>query len=338
MRRVMRSMLAIGLCALLATPQVIAQPTDEPTAEQPAPPAPLAESLTGMAKAEYEAGRILYQDGDYGGAKLKFERAYELSKDARLLWNMAAADKNLRHYASVLRLLQRYQSEGGDALTEQDRQDARALIETVQAFVATLTVNVSQPGAEIRIDDQKVGESPLGEPLLVDMGPRRIRVSKTGYRVFEETRKLAGGEATTVDVELSAEVHEGRLRVVAGVGDTIRVDGKVVGRGQWEGKLPSGAHTLSVSASGKRTYQTDVVIADDQLVTQRVTLEREVAAADAMRDRDSGPPWGWIAAGAALAAGIGVGAYFLFRDEGETRQAGAIPGTIPPGSVQLGVW
>jgi hypothetical protein len=36
---------------------------------------PLAETLTGAAKSEYEAGRLLYADGDYAGAALKFQRA-----------------------------------------------------------------------------------------------------------------------------------------------------------------------------------------------------------------------------------------------------------------------
>ena len=325
------------LAVSLAAPVGFAQPGDAPPAEsaENAPPAPLSESLTGMAKAEYEAGRILYQDGDYAGAKLKFERAFELGKDARLLWNMAAAEKNLRRYASVLRLLERYLAEGGNVLTEQDRQDAEAVIETVKAFVVKLQVNVNQPGAEIRVDGERVGESPLEKPVLVDMGSRKISVEKAGYRSFAETRKLPGGEEVTIDVKLTEDVHEGRLRVLAGAGDVIRIDGKQVGRGSWEGKLPSGAHTLSVSAPGKRAYQTDVVIQDGQLVSQRVSLDPLSTPADARSDRDSGPPWAWIGAGAALAAGIGIGAYFLFRKD-DAEAARTIPGTIPPGSVSLG--
>ena len=37
----------------------------------PSPPAvapPLADALTGPAKAEYEAGKLLYRDGDFAGA------------------------------------------------------------------------------------------------------------------------------------------------------------------------------------------------------------------------------------------------------------------------------
>ena len=50
---------------------------------------PLSQSLTGDARAEYESAKLLFEDGDPAGALTKFKRAYEISKDARLLWNVA---------------------------------------------------------------------------------------------------------------------------------------------------------------------------------------------------------------------------------------------------------
>src|SRR6185503_13375936 len=43
----------------------------------PAPPAtpPLSEALTGQAQADYQAARLLYGDGDFAGASLKFKQA-----------------------------------------------------------------------------------------------------------------------------------------------------------------------------------------------------------------------------------------------------------------------
>lgn len=338
-RRLLAIVLAVA-CALGVTLPSSAQPQADPDTEPPAasgPPPPLSETLTGTAKEEYEAGRLLYQDGDYAGARLKFERAYELGKDPRLLWNMAAAAKNLRQYASVLRLLDRYLAEGGDKLTPTDRSDAQSVIDTVRSFVTKLTIAVNEPGAEIRVDDQTVGTSPLSEPVLVDMGTRKIEVRKAGFASYVENKKIPGGQELTVEVDLSPQKDEGKLRVIAGPADTIRIDGKVVGKGQWQGALPAGPHTLTVSAPGKRTFQTDVVVSADQTRTERVQLESEAVAADPTRDREAGPPWAWIGLGAAIAVGIGVGAVLLLRDD-EAEPARAIPGTIPPGSVQLGFW
>ena len=135
-------------------PSGTVRPAAPSAATPPAPPAPLppfkkplAETLTGMARAEYEAGRLLYADGDYAGAALKFQLAYEQSKDPRLLWNMAACEKNLRHYAKVVELVERYIAEGGTRLKPEDRAEADALLGTVRAFISTVTLDVQPEGA-----------------------------------------------------------------------------------------------------------------------------------------------------------------------------------------------
>jgi hypothetical protein len=301
-------------------------------AAAPAAPAepfkkPLAETLTGMAKAEYEAGRLLYGDGDYAGAALKFQRAYEESKDPRLLWNTAAAEKNLRHYAKVVELVERYVAEGGTRLKPEDRAEADALLATVRAFISTVTLDVQPEGATVFIDDVAVGVSPMRAPILVDMGERRIRVSKAGFQDFNATQSLQGGAPFSLMVALQPAVHQGRLRVVASPGETISVDGKPVGTGEWEGVLPSGIHSVTVTAAGKRTYQSDVAVTDDQTQSIRVALESE-APANAASDK-GGMTWLWIAGGAVLATGLGVGAYFAFKPDDKD----PIPGTL--GTVEL---
>jgi hypothetical protein len=311
-------------------------PAASPTPPATTPPAaapqgpfkkPLAETLTGTAKSEYDAGRLLYADGDYAGASLKFQRAYEESKDPRLLWNTAAAEKNLRHYSKVVELVERYVAEGGSRLKPEDITEADALLATVRAFISTVTLDVQPEGADVFVDDVKVGVSPLAKPVLIDMGERRIRVSKEGFQDFTTTQSLQGGAPFSLMVALQPVVHQGRLRIVASPGETILVDGKQVGSGEWEGVLPSGIHSVSVSAAGKRTYQSDVAVQDNQTASVRVTLESATPAA-AKEDKGS-MTWLWIAGGAVLATGLGVGAYFVFKPEDEE----PVPGTL--GTVEL---
>jgi hypothetical protein len=326
------------LSATLVAPSVLAQapgaaPSAAPAPSAPAPAAappepfkkPLAETLTGMARAEYEAGRLLYGDGDYAGAALKFQRAYEESKDPRLLWNMAAAEKNLRRYAKVVELVERYVAEGGTRLKPEDRVEAEALLTTVRAFISTVTLDVQPEGAAIFVDDVQVGVSPMRAPILVDMGEHRIRVSKAGFQDFNATQSLQGGAPFSLMVALQPALHQGRLRIVASPGETISVDGKQVGTGEWEGVLPSGIHSVTVTAAGKRTYQSDVAVQDDQTQSLRVALEAEGPAAGS--DKGGGMTWLWIAGGAVLATGLGVGAYFAFRPDDKEPVQGTL-GTV----------
>jgi hypothetical protein len=318
------------------TPGAAAPPAAAPPAAAPpaaAPPAAalppfkksLADTLTGAAKAEYEAGRLLYGDGDYAGAALKFQRAYDESKDPRLLWNTAAAEKNLRHYSKVVELVERYVAEGGTRLKPEDRAEADALLATVRAFICTVSLDVQPEGAAVFVDDVQVGVSPMRAPVLVDMGEHRIRVSKEGFQDFNATQSLQGGAPFSLMVALQAAVHQGRLRVVAGPGEAISVDGKPVGSGEWEGVLPSGIHTVTVTGAGKRTYQSDVAIQDDQAQSLRVALETDSPAAGG---KDKGAmTWLWIAGGAVLATGLGVGAYFAFKPDDKDPVQGTL-GTV----------
>ena len=307
-----------------------AAPAPAPAAPAPSEPlAPfkksLADTLTGAAKAEYEAGRLLYGDGDYAGAALKFQRAYDESKDPRLLWNTAAAEKNLRHYSKVVELVERYVAEAGTRLKAEDRAEADALLTTVRAFISTVTLDVQPEGAAVFVDDVQVGVSPMRAPVLVDMGEHRIRVSKVGFQDFNATQSLQGGAPFSLMVALQPAVHQGRLRVVASPGETISVDGKQVGTGEWEGVLPSGIHNVTVTAAGKRTYQSDVAIQDDQSQSLRVALEADTPAG---ADKDKGGmTWLWIAGGAVLATGLGVGAYFAFRPDDKDPVQGTL-GTV----------
>jgi hypothetical protein len=254
-------------------------PTAPATPPPPPGPKSLSDTLSGGAKADYEAARLLYGDGDHAGALVKFQSAFDQSKDSRLLWNMAACEKNLRHYAKVMALVDRYLKEGGALLTEQDRRDAKDLLGAIESFTAALTLDVSEAGAEVSIDDEVVGTTPLGKPTIVDLGVRRIKIKKEGFREATLSVPIGGSKEVTQNVKLEREVHEGKLTVHSAPDAVISLDGKDVGTGSFDGTVPSGGHTLRVTAPSMRPYQTEVVIADNETRTVDVALESVQAAA-----------------------------------------------------------
>src|SRR5579862_8187589 len=113
-----RPFVASLLVVLLADSAILPRPAVAGPSPAPAPSAPttptaagpatLSDSLSGQAKDDYESGRILFENGDNAGALVKFQHAFDLSSDSRLLWDMGACEKNLRHYVHVLRLVERY--------------------------------------------------------------------------------------------------------------------------------------------------------------------------------------------------------------------------------------
>lgn len=279
-----------------------AAPSDEPTS--------LSEVLTGEAKTHYDIARILYRDGDHGGALSKFRRAYDVSHDVRLLWNMAACEKNLRHYVKVLGLVEQYVKDG--QLDAPDLERALTFATAVRALVGELTVRADEADASVTVDDEPVGTTPLAPPLLLDMGRRRVRATKKGFRPFERTVEMEGGTKQDLAIVLEREV--GRVVIRARATDGIRVDDTLLGQGSWAGALPAGPHVVVVSTASGKSRRAELTLADRE--TRELTIEIE---------SDGGVPrWVWWASGGALLAGAAVGGYFLLRPS----RADAPSGTI----------
>lgn len=167
-----------------------------------AAPASLAHSLSPQSKALYDEGRALYAKGDYASALDRFKRAHDGTSDPRLLWNMAACEHKLGHDVRMLHLLREYLETGGSLLTDSDRRDASKLLSTVRAQVATLALTTDPDGANVEIDGEQVATTPLNDPLLVDPGDHRIRVSKTGYQDETRSQSFPNGEQVTLSVTL----------------------------------------------------------------------------------------------------------------------------------------
>jgi hypothetical protein len=296
-------------------PSRSAQPPDAPT---------LADTLTGSAKEDYDAGRVLFEDQDYAGALMKFQHAFETTPDPRLLWNMAACEKSARHYASALALLERYRREGDLRMTPAQRGEVTALIDTLRTLVSRVNLVVDEPGASVFVDDQPVGTTPLSTELFIDLGQRRIRVTKPGFHDQVITQEFAGGTEITLYVKLPAAPREARITVSSDPANVIKIDGQIVGRGSWDGALLAGEHTVRVSARGMLPYQKEFVVEAGQPRTLYVQLEKD--------ERGGTPTWLWVGLGVVAAGGLATGAYFLLRPSNGPDYT---VGTLDPGVVNL---
>jgi len=285
---------------------------------------PLAETLTGSAKEDYTAGRLLYEDSDFAGALVKYMAAYKASHDARLLWNAATCEKNLRHYAKAVTLVNRFLQAGRPYVSADAERDAHTFLDAVKPLTAEATIVAAEPDAAVSIDGEKIGVTPITEPVLVDIGSRRVSAEKDGYKPFATTVDVAGSHGVLVEVKLVKIVHQGRLVVHAAATDTIILDGHGVGSGTLETSLSSGGHTLRVTAPDMHPFQQEILIQDGETRTIDVSLEPVSRGI---------PAWVWIVGGGVLAAGAATGGYFLFKSSDHT--APSTPGTIDPGTVQL---
>jgi hypothetical protein len=306
----------LGLVAQLAAAQ-----------ERSAPPpaaGSLAQTLTGPAKQDYDAGRVLFEDQDYAGALLKFERAFEATPDPRLLWNMAACEKSSRHYANAVVLLERYRKQGDLRMTDSQRVEVATLIGTLRTLISRVHLVVDEPGASVFVDDRLAGTTPLSDALFVDLGTRRIRVSKAGFQDQVITQEFAGGSELTLYLTLPAAPRDARITIASDAPSAIYIDGHVVGHGRWEGPVVAGEHTLRVSAAGMVPYEKEIVVQAGQPRALYVQLEKD--------ERGGLPTWAWLGMGVVAAGGLATGAYFLLKP---SKEPDYTVGTLAPGAVML---
>lgn len=290
------------------------------------PPKTLSEALEGSSRDAYASARILFGNGDFAGALIKFRQAYEASRDPRLLYNMAVCEKAQRHYARMEALLRQYEREQ-PSMPSDEKQAVDGTLAAAADLVGSVTVLVDAPGATVAVDGESAGTTPLPRPLIVDLGPHKVSVTKDGFDPSEKTVDVPGGGDATVAVSLTPHVRMARL-VVSTDGDAIvSIDGTAVAKARFDGHTAAGAHRILVTAAGMRPFTADIDLRDGETRTLQVALEGD--------KRAEAPVWPWVAGGAALAAGVVVGGYFLFKGPGSS---GSPAPTGQLGSLTFSGW
>lgn len=294
------------LCLLTSTAPVYAQSAPAVPATQNAP---LSESLTGAAKTDFASAQILLNNGDFAGAYAKLGQAYDLSKDPRLLFNMAICARDMHDYARMRTLLVRYKREEKTGIGADERAQVDAALAAIRDLVGAVNLTVNEAGAAVAVDGETIGTTPLDDRVILNLGKHRLTVTKAGFQPAEQVVDVAGGSesALTVTLVAEAEAHPAHLIVASDDQAIVVIDGKEAARGRFDGPLSPGVHQVNVSEAGKVAYNAQVDLRDGETRTVEVTLQNE---------KHGGPLWPWIAGGVAVATGAAVGGYFLFKSSG----------------------
>jgi hypothetical protein len=154
------------------------------------------------ASVHFERGVKLFEDGDYKLSLVEFRRSYQSAPDYRTLYNIGEVEFQLGSFADARQTLQRYLEEGGGRIAPARRADVDRDLEALRIRTAYLRVAIDVDGAEVRIDGERIGTTPLRRRLLVNGGPHTITASKPGYLASSQDVALAGAEEKTVTLGL----------------------------------------------------------------------------------------------------------------------------------------
>jgi tetratricopeptide (TPR) repeat protein len=191
-------------------------PTEAPPPAPPnaAPAVAEAADPTEEARLRYERGLSLYSSAEYVLALVEFERAYQLSPNYRVLYNIGQVRIQLGRYARAYESLTQYVMQGGDAIDPERRAAVQKDIDMLAERTAKLLVNTNEPGANISLDGIVIGVSPLSGPLVVDAGEHNVGVRKVGFYDKFQAVTLAGRDDIKIDLPLVKVKHDERPAVI----------------------------------------------------------------------------------------------------------------------------
>jgi hypothetical protein len=264
--------------------------------------------------------------GDEAMDKLRFadavdayQRAFNISHEPALLYNLGRALEGLGSYPEALAKLEAFDEVAPPELKQKVPGLEKRIAELRQR-VTTLVITVDVPGARILVRNAGVGVSPLGKPLRVSAGHAEIEIDADGYLQFKKELDLPGGGAATVDAHLSSKDKNGVLAVHASApGAEVAVDGRRLGVAPLDTTITAGEHTIVIRHPDYRDFETQVSLKGG---------ERRTVDAQLQSPRIYSRWWFWTAIGVAAAGGA-VAAYAATTEKSPSK------GSIAPGTIKV---
>lgn len=147
---------------------------------------------TAVARERFNEGVELFDKGQYDKARAAFRQAYALKPHPAVLINLAQSELYSDHAADAATHFAKFLREHPNASsTEVDA--AKEGLKTAKAKIHELTLNVDVDGAEISVDGESVGQSPLADPLYLEPGERKLEAQYQGTVKSVTVKAQAGG-------------------------------------------------------------------------------------------------------------------------------------------------
>jgi hypothetical protein len=177
--------LAVALLLALAPATfptlVLAQPADDAT--------------TSMARARFKEGVDFYDKGDFEQARVSFLQAYALKNHPAVLLNLAWSCVKSGHALEAEKYFKKFLAEGKD-ITDKQRADANDGLTQARSKLGRIEI-AAPAGTEVTVDGEKVGTTPLTDPIAVEAGAHTVKFKGSDGGTDTQSVTVLGGEKQT---------------------------------------------------------------------------------------------------------------------------------------------
>ena len=155
------------------------------------------------AKSHYRRARELYEENNFRAALVEMTRAYDLSGNAALLFDLGQIHYQLQDYPAALNAFTRYLASNKGDIPPARVAEVQKDMERLKGRIGSLRITSNKRGAQILVDDVVVGTAPLSEPVLVGAGRHKIVATADGQTTSPKVVDVAGAEAIEVSLALA---------------------------------------------------------------------------------------------------------------------------------------
>ncbi len=188
----------IAAC-LIAAPLAASGDDSKPVAAS----TPSAASID--ADKHFRAGVAAFTANDLRIALHEFESAQASAPHARTLFNIGAVHAELGDRARALDAYERGLGDTTGQTSSARRAEVEREVALLRTQVATLVVTCPRSGAEVRLDGERVGTTPLPSAFYVNAGVHRLEAIQSGRVVATRAVTAAGGATVGVEIAFDAD-------------------------------------------------------------------------------------------------------------------------------------
>jgi tetratricopeptide (TPR) repeat protein len=137
------------------------------------------DAVTEMARQRFQEGVKFFDQKKYEEARAAFLQAYALKRHPAVLLNLAQSELRSAHPADASNHFAAFLRESPNA-SGIERSEAERGLNDARSKIGRLHITVNVTGADVFIDGEQVGQSPVADALEVTTGSHAIEARYNG--------------------------------------------------------------------------------------------------------------------------------------------------------------
>lgn len=153
------------------------------------------------ARGLFERGVSQFEAGDYEHAARSFRQSFEANPVPIALYNYGMSLRELFRFAESIDALEQYLALGADQISTERAQEARRLIEDMNARLGTARIVVEPTTATVLVDGEEVEPDQLSA-LRLRAGPHQVVARAEGFAEASEMVQVEAQHLSEVRLRL----------------------------------------------------------------------------------------------------------------------------------------